>query len=258
MSVRSIRIAGAFALAMLATGAGAQGPRPIAAIVIDDIGNLREAGLRAVELPGPLTYAVLPHTPYAASLARLAHSLDKEVLVHLPMEAISRRSLGPGALTTGLGRSPFEHRVLDAIASVPHARGVSNHMGSKLTAMRQPMEWLMQLIAARQGWLFLDSRTTPHTLAESIARSAGVETTSRDVFLDNEVSVEAIRAQVRKLASRAMLDGSAIGIAHPYPETLLVLAQELPQLAVAGVTLAPLSRVIRSRASRPVRVAQGL
>lgn len=251
-------LAGALLLALLGDGnAAAQAPAPIAAIVIDDIGNVREAGLRALELPGPLTYAVLPHTPYAATLARLAHALDKEVLVHIPMEATSRRSLGPGALTSALERAPFRQRVADAFASVPHARGVSNHMGSKLTAMQHPMAWLMELIAARRGWLFLDSRTTADTVAEANARSAGVDTTSRDVFLDNEADVAAIRVQLRELMDTAQRDGTAVGIAHPHPETLLVLAQELPGFAAAGVTLAPLSSVIRQRARLPVRVARG-
>jgi hypothetical protein len=252
-------MAAALLLALLVGGnAGAQRPAPTAAIVIDDIGNLREEGLRALELPGPLTYAVLPHTPHAATLARLAHALDKEVLVHLPMEATTRRSLGPGALTSALEHAAFEQRVSEAFASVPHARGVSNHMGSKLTTMQRPMAWLMELIAARRGWLFLDSRTTADTVAEASARCAGVQTTSRDVFLDNEVDVAAIRAQLRELLATAQRDGTAVGIAHPYPETLWVLAQELPAFAAAGVTLAPLSRVIQQRATTPVRVARGM
>jgi len=258
MALRSARLAGAFLCALLGAGAGAQSPHAVAAIVIDDIGNLRDEGLRALELPGPLTYAVLPHTPYAATLARLAHALDKEVLVHLPMQATARRSLGPGALTTALERGAFQHRVIQAFAAVPHARGVSNHMGSKLTAMQQPMQWLMEVIAARRGWLFLDSRTTPHTVAEASARAAGVDATSRDVFLDNVVDVSAIRMQLRELIHRARRHGSAVGIAHPYPQTLMVLAQELPQLAATGVRLAPLSSVVRRRAALPVRVAQGL
>lgn len=258
MRARSVRLAGVLLCTLCSAGVFAQPPSPVAAIVIDDIGNLRDEGLRAVELPGPLTYGVLPHTPYAATLARLAHALDKEVLVHLPMEAISRRSLGPGALTAALERAAFSHRVVQAFASVPHARGVSNHMGSKLTAMQQPMEWLMELIAARQGWLFLDSRTTPRTVAEASARAAGIAATSRDVFLDNVVSVAAIRAQLRELMHRAKRNGAAVAIAHPYPETLLVLEQDLPQFSASGVTLAPLSSVIRHHASSPVRVAQGL
>ena len=47
------------------------GERPVIALIIDDLGNLRGEGLRALELRGPVTYAFLPHTPHAAGLARL-------------------------------------------------------------------------------------------------------------------------------------------------------------------------------------------
>ena len=209
-----------------------------------------------MELPGPVTYSVLPHTPHGPSLARLAHALDKEVLVHMPMEATSRRRLGPGGLTAALARHQFERRVMAAFDSVPHALGVSNHMGSRLTAMEMPMSWLMKMLSKRRGWLFLDSRTTADTVAENTARSMGIRTTYRDVFLDNDPRVWSIRERFAELVGRARTRGSAVAIGHPYPETLEVLEQELPRLQRQGVRLVPLSRVISRRSTGLVRVAQ--
>ena len=226
------------------------------ALVIDDLGNLRHEGLRAIELPGPLTYAVLPHTPHGPNLARLAHALDKEVLVHLPMESVRARPLGAGGLDTGLARSEFDRRVNAALDSVPHAVGASNHMGSRLTAMGRPMRWLMDLLAARGNWLFLDSRTTPQTVAEFSARAAGLRTTRRDVFLDNDPSHDAIARQFRELIAVARQQGSAVAIGHPYPQTLEVLARELPRLEAQGIRLVPLSAVVAMRGQPPLRVAQ--
>ena len=222
------------------------------------MGNLRREGLRALELPGPLTYAMLPHTPHAGSLARIAHSLGKEVLVHLPMQSRRPRALGPGGLTAALARHQFERRVRRALDSVPHAVGASNHMGSLLTTLPEPMDWLMTILAARRDWLFLDSRTTAETVAESRARRAGVATTWRDVFLDNVPRENAIRAQLGELLATARRDGTAVGIGHPYPETVQVLAEALPRLGATGVRLVPLSRLIAARGAGPraVRVAQ--
>lgn len=246
-------------LALLAAApAPAQGPAAArAAIVVDDLGNLRGEGLRALELPGPVTYAVLPHTPHGARLARLAHALDKEVIVHLPMEARSRRALGPGGLTAALGRTQFQRRVLEALAAVPHARGASNHMGSRLTALERPMGWLMRALASRGDWMFLDSRTTPATVAHSAAVAAGLRSTWRDVFLDNDPRAEAIRERVRALVRIARREGSAVAIGHPYPQTLRVLAEEIPRLPERGVVLATLGEVIERRGRGVARHARG-
>ena len=202
----------------------------IVSIVIDDVGDGRAAGLRAIELPGSVTYAILPHTAHGATLARLAHSLDKEVIVHMPMESMAGKPLGRGGLTANLSRQQFEQRTFAALISVPHAQGISNHMGSRLTTMHRPMRWLMNILVAKENWLFLDNRTTAKSVAEATARELGVRTTFRDVFLDNEVNVEAIRARLRELLDKARTHGSAVAIGHPYPQTLQVLAEELPRL----------------------------
>jgi polysaccharide deacetylase 2 family uncharacterized protein YibQ len=235
----------------------AEGRLAPVAIVIDDLGNRRSEDLRAVELPGPLTYAFLPHTPHAASLARIAHSLGKQVLVHLPMEAHNGRALGPGGLTAALARHQFERRVRAALDAVPHATGASNHMGSLLTSMPQPMDWLMHVIAGRSGWLFLDSRTTVETVAEHRAVAAGVATTWRDVFLDNVPTHTAISTQLERLLRKARREGTAVAIGHPHPETVAVLARELPRLEQRGVRLTTLSEVVAMRGARGPRVAQG-
>ena len=112
--------------------------------------------------------------------------------------------------------------------------------------------------------MFLDSRTTADSVAESTARGVGLRTTFRDVFLDNEISVAAIRARFRELITKARAHGSAVGIGHPYAQTLQVLAEELPQLvqgdaaatansaaerSAMGIRLVPLSRLIARRSS---------
>ena len=47
---------------VLALPAAAQSPVRIA-IIIDDLGNNQLLGRQAVELPGPVTYSVLPQRP---------------------------------------------------------------------------------------------------------------------------------------------------------------------------------------------------
>ena len=230
--------------AAAADAAAEPGRRAYVSIVIDDIGYRRQDGLRALELPGAVTYAVLPHTPHGPSIARLAAQLGKEVLLHLPMESQDQRRLGPGGVTTAMAREELQSTVLRALVSVPHASGVSNHMGSRFTGDLTRMEWVMQAIASRPGLYFLDSRTTEHSVVREAARRHGVATHTRDVFLDNSRDPRLIRRQFMELVGHARRHGRALGIGHPFPETVAVLAEMIPRLDGLGITLVPVARLM--------------
>ena len=98
------------------------GPR--LAVIIDDLGYLRHEGLRALELPGRLTYGFLPHTPHGRELADLAFALGKEVMLHLPMESHHGRRLGPGGLTKLMDRGAVHETVRASLLAVPYVQGV--------------------------------------------------------------------------------------------------------------------------------------
>lgn len=203
---------------------------PTITIVIDDLGNRLQADSRAIALPGPVSYAILPHTPYARRMARLAHELGKDVLVHIPMQAEhARHLLGPGALLQSMSRGEFTDSVAHSIAAVPYACGISNHMGSVLTADRHAMRSLMAALQPT-GLFFLDSYTSAGSVAAVSAKDYRIPYLRRDVFLDNDRSENEIRRQFRRLLSIARENGYAIAIGHPYPETIAVLNELLPQL----------------------------
>ncbi len=152
----------AFLLCLLPplAAAGAGGAPPAISIIIDDIGARLRADRRAIDLPGPVAFAFLPHTPHGPALAELAHAQGKEVLLHMPMQAIEDGPLGPGAVTLHMDRTEFVDAVRRALATVPHVSGVNNHMGSLLTRHPGHMTWLMQELKARGNLFFVDSRTS--------------------------------------------------------------------------------------------------
>ena len=234
---------------ILALQAAAAQPTPRVAIIIDDLGNNIVSGEQALALPGALTYAVLPQLPYSAEIARRAHAAGREVMLHLPMQSLDGRALGPGALTQAMDRDEFARTLRTSLASVPHVAGVNNHMGSLLTGNAAAMRWLMEDLACHDRLYFIDSRTDVRTLAARHAREAGLRHAERDVFLDHVQDEVEITAQFRRLIELARRDGSAIGIGHPYPETLAVLARELPLLQGEGIELVPASRLVEQERS---------
>ncbi|MEJ2620750.1 MAG: divergent polysaccharide deacetylase family protein [Candidatus Thiodiazotropha sp.] len=217
-------------------------------LIIDDLGNQKSSGEQALDLPGSVTYAFLPLTPFAWELATKAHELNKEVMLHQPMESDLGNRLGKGALTLAMPKPHFLATLRRSLASVPYAAGVNNHMGSLLTRDPTAMRWIMTELR-RQGLYFIDSRTSKATVAERVAQRQLVNSARRDVFLDNVAEKSRISQQLQKLLSIARERGEAIGIGHPYGATLAVLQEELPKLKQQGIELVPISQILKHRSS---------
>lgn len=212
-------------------------------IIIDDLGNNLKDGQRALALPGPVTYAVLPFRPHSRKLAEQAHQQGKEVMLHMPMGNSHDRPLGPGGLTVSQNRELYEQRFHRAIAATPHISGVNNHMGSRLTANSERMQWLMETLKDYPLY-FVDSRTSASSVAATTASNNHIPTLERDIFLDHDPNVAFIDKQFKKLIKVARKKGNAVAIGHPYPSTLGYLENVLPRLDAMGIRLVSPSGLI--------------
>ena len=203
--------------------------RPVLSLVIDDLGYSLENGKAAIELVGDHTYAILPGASYSRRLAQHANERNKEVILHLPMQSIrSQAAHEPNALNEGMDENQLTANVHSLLAEIPFIRGVNNHMGSHLTEFDFFMQPVMDSIRGYNPRLyFLDSRTSPRSVAHAQALDAGLSAISRDVFLDNETNPASIRLQYDIWLTTARERGSAIAIGHPYPNTLAVLRERL-------------------------------
>lgn len=209
------------------------------ALIIDDIGY-KSDDISAFTLPSEVTFSILPHTPYSLPFSQLAEQQQREVMMHVPMEALSGKTLGPGALTSDMMPKDIKASLEAAHESVPNAIAVNNHMGSKLTQLTLPMTATMEYLNER-GLYFVDSRTTRYSRAEQIADKVGVPHLHRHVFLDHLPEPKHIAMQFKRLRKIANKYGQAVGIAHPHPQTLSYLRKQLPKLAQQGIRLVPLS-----------------
>lgn len=213
------------------------------AIIIDDLGNSRALGEAALQLEGPVNYAVIPHTPHAVALADLAAARGKEVLLHMPMSNTNHSYQSQGMLHPDMDRRQFDATVASNLAAVPHIRGVNNHMGSEMTQHYPHMRWLMQALYGR-GLYFIDSRTTVDTEGLQAARDSHISSDRRHVFLDNDTDEDYINQQLDYAVNTALESGFAIAIGHPHPSTTRVLQQRIEGLAKEGVTLVSASHYL--------------
>jgi hypothetical protein len=223
--------------------------RPAVAIVIDDLG-MSPAGTAAVAaLPAPLTLAFLPYARDLPRQTAAARAAGHELLVHMPMEPVGGQWPGPDALLSSLSEPDFALRLEKSLQSFSGFVGINNHMGSRLTADHHWMDVVMRALRQRD-LLFLDSRTTPSSVADAAARRQGVPSAVRDVFLDNENSLPAVQAQLGLVERVARQAGAAIAIGHPYGATLEALRGWLPSLEQRGFALVPVSALVARRACR--------
>ena len=118
-------------------------------------------------------------------------------------------------------------------------------MGSLLTTQQPAMTWVMQVLVQEQLF-FVDSRTHAHSVGFISAQNHGLASAQRDVFLDNEITLDHIHQQFKKALAIAQQYGSAIIIGHPYDETLYYLKHVLPQLNNSQVKLHSISDLLKA------------
>jgi hypothetical protein len=209
---------------------------PQLAIVIDDLGNDRGQADSLFRLAYPLTISVLPHEANSGEIAEEAHRRGYQVMLHLPMASNAGDKEEVVELHPGMPAAAVEKTFADMLDTVPYAAGVNNHEGSLGTSDQKLMDDLMPLLHQRKLF-FIDSRTTAATVAESTAHAAGVATARRNVFLDDQQSVPAIRKQFELAIHDAREKGTALAIGHPHATTLEVLNEMLPEAQRQGVRL---------------------
>lgn len=247
---------------LLTTTAAAQEPvssgtnLPTIAIIIDDMGHNLAEGERLAALDQPITLAFLPYRRHTTHLAQLAHQQGKEVMLHAPMANTHNFDLGAGGLTADMDREAVATTLRRALQSIPHVKGVNNHMGSLLTQKLEPMDWVMSELD-RYPLYFIDSRTIASTVAGDVAAAYQIPTMTRDVFLDHEQTEEYVDRQFRLLIRKARENGSAIAIGHPHKVTVDYLAKHLPLLDEQGIAIATVSGLWALRNNNHEMFAEG-
>lgn len=217
------------------------------AIVIDDFGNGMKGTDEMLSLPIKLTVAIMPFLPSTRKDAESAHAKGHDVIVHMPMEPVRGRSnwLGPGAIMTSLTDDEIRRRVEAAIDDVPHAIGMNNHMGSRVTADVRVMRIVLQVCKER-GLFFLDSRTTWRSVVPKLAAELGVPLLQNDVFLDDVNTRRHVSKQIAAVRKELAKRPTCVVIGHVGPTGMTTsgeLKSAIPGLS-AEATFVRLSELL--------------
>ena len=222
--------------------------KPKVVIIVDDLGFKKEPIDKLLEIPAQLSFAVLPNLPYSKYAAEMAYKNGRDVILHLPMEPTDSSGhaavdAGEDVLLMGLPKDKILDKLEKNLSSIPYIKGVNNHMGSKFTENTELMELVLEKIKSK-GFFFVDSRTSETTVGFKIAKKLGIKTAERDIFLDEgSQRSDYIRSQIEKLINVSKEKGYAIGICHPYPDTVKVLSEVIPDIQ-KEVEIIPVSGVV--------------
>ncbi len=216
-------------------------PLPSIVILIDDVGY-HDNQSSLFELPNEVAFAILPDTPYAQHFAWMASHSNRDILIHMPMESLNGKLAEATQLNASQDHKTMARHLQHAFDKLPNAIGLSNHMGSRLTQLTTPMTQVMDFIRDN-GLLFVDSRTTRYSRAQTIAANKGLFNLRRDIFIDNDLQTAAMTQQMEALIAHAKKHRIGVGIAHPHPETIRFLKDFLSNLSGHGVKLSSLRQL---------------
>jgi polysaccharide deacetylase 2 family uncharacterized protein YibQ len=223
-------------------------------IIIDDMGNGLKGTDEIFSIQAPLTVAIMPLLRTSKQDALRAKKAGFEVLLHLPMEFYHGKKewLGPGAITTDMSTEEIKNQVRINLDSVPGAKGINNHMGSKATDDERVVRAVLEVVKEKHLF-FVDSATSSNSKVSKVAREIGVPFTKRDIFLDNQNSKKTIETQLHRLLKEGMGKGKSIGIGHvglQGENTSEAISSFLPEIKKIGVKVVPVSMMVVKKEKR--------
>ena len=197
-----------------------------------------------LNLPFPITVAVLPRLAYSKESAKKIRASGNELMLHQPMQAINKSvNPGPGAITPEMDEDQIIATLFTNINEIGPVAGINNHEGSAITADAEKMEIVLK-VASENGIFFLDSRTNVETKIPYVAGEMGYTYYERNIFLDNTKTKENALSELKKGLTIANKNGSVIMIGHVWSADFLpaFLKEVYPELKEKGYTFSVVSK----------------
>ncbi|NOR45901.1 MAG: hypothetical protein GQ534_09975 [Candidatus Delongbacteria bacterium] len=206
------------------------------AIVIDDLGDQwgPEYIQGLLEFPKPITLSIFPDHWASKRTAQAAKEKGKEVMIHLPMEplkgSVEKEKI---KITTDMDRIAIDSMIIQALKRIPEAKGLNNHMGSKVTSDYDVMDMFFDVYKDK-GMFFVDSKTTSESYCSLIAEHYDVPIFECELFLDNSNNEEDIEEMFRKATNHIANGSDILVIGHArlntYKTLLRMVTEVYPEI----------------------------
>ena len=197
--------------------------KPKLVIIIDDVVSKSQKD-KILNIGYPITMAFLPPNGVQKESAIIAQNLPFH-MIHFPMQASKNfKNIEVNTLNISDSYETIEARVKQLRVLYPNATYTNNHTGSVFTENYEAMDKLFRALK-KYNFIFVDSKTTPNSVAKELSIKYQMPYIVRDTFLDNDRSFTAIQNQLKDAIRVAKKQGFAIAIGHPYEVTFKVLKE---------------------------------
>ena len=197
--------------------------KPKLVIIIDDVVSKSQKD-KILNIGYPITMAFLPPNGVQKESAIIAQNLPFH-MIHFPMQASKNfKNIEIDTLNISDSYEKIEARVKKLRVLYPNATYTNNHTGSVFTENYEAMDKLFRALK-KYNFIFVDSKTTPNSVAKELSIKYQMPYIVRDTFLDNDRSFTAIQNQLKDAIRVAKKQGFAIAIGHPYEVTFKVLKE---------------------------------
>lgn len=222
---------------------GARGAR--VAIVIGGIGVSQTGTQNAItRLPPEVTLAFASGGNSLDRWMQAARQAGHELVMQVPLEPFDYPLVDPGRNTLTVDAAPVENRdrLHWALSRITNYTGVMNYMGARFVADEAAMEPFFGELAAR-GLMYLDDGSTARSVAQPLARRAGVPYAAGDMPIDGERERGAILRKLDDLERTARARGFAVGTGSAFDVTVDAVATWVNEAKKRGIEIVPVSAV---------------
>jgi polysaccharide deacetylase 2 family uncharacterized protein YibQ len=226
---------------------GARGTR--IAIVVGGIGLSQTGSQKAVAtLPSEVTLGFAASGNSLQRWMQEARRDGHEVLLQMPMEAFGDKGSisGEGSLRAKGSTEDNLDVLRGSMGKITNYAGVMNHLGGQFLANEAAVSPILEEIAGR-GLLFLDDGSSAQSRAGAVAKANNYPVAFGDVTLDAEVSEAAILARLDDLERIARRNGSAIGVASAFDETIKAVSQWVNEAQRRGIEVVGVASLVSDR-----------
>ncbi|MDF1633111.1 divergent polysaccharide deacetylase family protein [Mycoplana sp. MJR14] len=222
---------------------GARGTR--VAIVVGGLGLSQTGTQRAIrDLPGEITLAFAATGNSLPRWMQEARRDGHEILLQVPLEPFDDADNDPGAhtLLADAGAKKNLDELHRAMGQITNYTGIMNYMGGRFLSDADAVEPVMRDIAER-GLLFLDDGSSAQSLSGTVAGALDMPHAFADIQLDGTLSREAILRKLDELERVARRNGTAIGVASAFDESIEAIAGWSEEASRRGIEIVGVAAV---------------
>lgn len=224
---------------------GARGTR--IALVVGGLGLSQTGTQKAIrDLPGEVTLGFATAGNSLQRWMQEARRSGHEILLQLPMEPFDypANDPGPNALRVGLSEKKNLAELHRNLAEITNYTGVMNYLGGRFLSDADALEPVMRDLGKR-GLLFLDDGTSAQSLSGKLAGAFDVPHGFADLTLDSELSRGAILRKLDELERIARRNGTAIGVASAFDESVGAIASWIGEAQGRGIEIVGVSALVK-------------